>query len=218
MHWHTAVAAIHCHCLGSFMQPHLFLVETWTVHIFIYSMYFASQWPDSVTHLLQICLTDVKDANIRLILKVLSGVQWPDCHVQRTSLRWVNLCNMVCCPPGSSCKKVHTVDLRDGDDQQQCCLHHILQLIRQWGFFSQSFIVQFWWGCVFVASVSCGLAVKEQQPVWSSAALSASRLDTTDDLLHTSFGTSGYLTYCRLSVSSNPSAHSALNFGISKTL
>lgn len=54
--------------------------------------------------------------------------------------------------------------------------------------------------------------------MWSFAALSALRLDTTDDLLHTSFRTSGYLTSCRLSGSSNPSAHSALNFGISKTI
>lgn len=58
----------------------------------------------------------------------------------------------------------------------------------------------------------------QQQLVWSFAALSALRLDTTVDLLHTTFRTSAYLTYCRLSVSSSPSACSAQKFGINKTV
>ncbi len=79
--------------------------------------------------------------------------------------------------------------------------------------FFQSSIVQFWWSCV-----NCILRVlswQEQHPVWSSAA-GAHLLQGSmccvfrDGILHTLVVTSGYLSYCFLSIISNQSVHSPL--------
>ncbi len=66
-----------------------------------------------------------------------------------------------------------------------------------------------------------GLSWQERHPVWSSAAVAHLLQVSTycafrDGILHTLVVTSGYLSYCCLSIISNQSAHSPLTSDINK--
>ncbi len=69
---------------------------------------------DSITQLLQICRLHIHDANLcsttsqrcsidwDLVTVEAIWVKWTHCHVQETSLRWFELCDMVHYPAGST--------------------------------------------------------------------------------------------------------------------
>ncbi len=75
-----------------------------------------------------------------------------------------------------------------------------------------------------VASISCSCFLsswQEQHPVWSSAVVAHLLQGSTccvfrDGILHILVVTSGYLSYCCLSIISNQSAHSSLTSDINK--
>ncbi len=105
-----------------------------------------------------------------------------------------------------------TVETRQDGSMLSCSLRQILTLTcrsrnrdsSDQATFFQSSIVQFWW-----AWVNC------RHPEWSSAAvahlLQGSKCCVfRDGILHTLVITSGYLSYCCLSIISNQSAHSPL--------
>ncbi len=86
--------------------------------------------------------------------------------------------------------------------------------------FFQSSIVQFWWVCVNCI-LNAVLIWPERHPVWSSAAGVHLFQGSTccvfrDGILHTLVVTSGYLSYCCLSIISNQSVHSPLTSDINK--
>ncbi len=79
---------------------------------------FGPYWHDSITHLLQICRLHIHDANLPfhhipldwdLVTVEAIRVKWTHCHVQETSLRWFELCDIVHCPAGSSHQKMCTL-------------------------------------------------------------------------------------------------------------
>ncbi len=113
-----------------------------------------------------------------------------------------------------------TVETRQDRSMLSCSLRQILtqpseccsrnKVSSDQATFFQSSIVQFWWACancslrfLFLADRSgtrCGLCCAFR-----------------DGILHTLVVTSGYLSYCCLSIISNQSAHSPLTSDINKT-
>ncbi len=86
---------------------------------------FGPYWPDSITQLLQICRLHIHDANSLvtphpkdvlldwdLVTVEAIWVKWTHCHVQETSLRWFDLCDMVHYPAGSSIRRWYTVVIK----------------------------------------------------------------------------------------------------------
>ncbi len=78
---------------------------------------FCPYWHDSITQLLQICWLHIHDANLPfhhkcalldcdLVTVEAIWVNWTHCHVQETSLRWFELCDMVHYPAGRSHQKM----------------------------------------------------------------------------------------------------------------
>ncbi len=82
----------------------------------------------------------------------------------------------------------------------------------------QSSIVQLWWACV--NCILCFLFLADRSSTrWSSAAVAHLLQGSTccafrDGILHTLVVTSGFLSYCCLSIISNQSAHSPLTSDI----
>ncbi len=83
---------------------------------------FDPYWHDSITQLLQICRLHIHDANFPFhhIAKVLYWIEiwwlwrpiwvkWTHCHVQETSLRWFELCDMLHYSAGGSHQKMGTL-------------------------------------------------------------------------------------------------------------
>ncbi len=82
---------------------------------------FGPYWHDSIMQLLQICRLHIHDVNLPFhhIPKVLYWIEiwwleaiwgkWTHCHVQETSLRWFELCDMVHYSAGSSHQKMGTL-------------------------------------------------------------------------------------------------------------
>ncbi len=83
--------------------------------------YFGPYWHDSITQLLQVCRLHIHDVNLPFhhIPKLLYWIEiwwleaiwvkWTHCHVQETSLRWFELCDMVHYPAGISHQKMGTL-------------------------------------------------------------------------------------------------------------
>ncbi len=120
-----------------------------------------------------------------------------------------------------------TVETRQDGSMLSCSLRQILTLLSQKksrlirpGDVFQSSTVQFWWACVncrlrflFLSDRSgsrCGLLLLE------SICFRVRRVAFRDGILHTLVVTSGYLSYCCLSIISNQSAHSPLTSDINK--
>ncbi len=85
----------------------------------------------------------------------------------------------------------------------------------------QSSIVQFWWACANCILRFLFLSDRSGTLVWSSAVVAHLLQGSTcctfrDGILHTLVVTSGYLSYCCLSIISNQSAHSPLTSDINK--
>ncbi len=74
---------------------------------------FGPYWPDGITQLLQSCRLHIHDVNDPkgalldwdLVTVEAIWVKWTHCHVQETSLRWFELCDMVHYPAGSSIRR-----------------------------------------------------------------------------------------------------------------
>ncbi len=93
---------------------------------------FGPYWHGSITQLLQICQLHIHDANLPfyhhpkyalldwdLVTVEAIWVKWTYCHVQETSLRWFELCDMLHYPAGISHQKMVQCSQRDGHGQQQ---------------------------------------------------------------------------------------------------
>ncbi len=117
-----------------------------------------------------------------------------------------------------------TIETRQDGSMLSCSLCQILTLPSECrsrnqdssdqATFFQSSIVQFWWACVNYILRFLFLAYRSAL-VWSSAAvahlLQGSMCCTfRDGILHTLVVTSGYLSYCCLSIISNQTANSPL--------
>ncbi len=104
---------------------------------------FGPYWHDSITQLLQICRLHIHDVNLPFhhIPKVLYWIEiwwleviwvkWTHCHVQETSLRWFELCDMVHYPAGSSIRRwVHCshkgMDMVSNNTQVGCGVYTLL--------------------------------------------------------------------------------------------
>ncbi len=120
-----------------------------------------------------------------------------------------------------------TIETRQDGSMLSCSLHQILTLPSECcsrnrdssdqATFFQSSIVQFCWACanLFGEPPFPVLGWQERHPVWSSAAEAHLLQGSTcrvfrDGILHTLVVTSGYLSYCCLSIISNQSAHSPM--------
>ncbi len=97
---------------------------------------FGPYWHDSITQLLQICRLHIHELNLtfhpkgalldwELVTMETIWVKWTHFHVQETSLRWFELCDMVHYPAGSSHQKmVHCshkgMDMVSNNTQVSC--------------------------------------------------------------------------------------------------
>ncbi len=124
-----------------------------------------------------------------------------------------------------------TIETRQDGSMLSCSLRQILTLTSECRSrnrdssdqvtFYQSSTVQFWWACANCSFRFLFLADRSGTPVWSSAAVAHLLQGSTycvfrDGILYTLVVTSGYLSYCCLSIISNQSAHSLLTTDINK--
>ncbi len=77
---------------------------------------FGLYWHESITQLQQICRLHIHDANLPFhhIPKTVEAIweKWTHCHVQETSLRLFELCDMVHYPAGSTSEDGYTVVIK----------------------------------------------------------------------------------------------------------
>ncbi len=125
---------------------------------------FGPYWHDSITQLLQICRLHIHESLVPphpkgalldwdLVTVEAIWVKWTHCHVQETSLRWFELCDIVHYPARSSHQKmnrwdkagwIHAFMFFTPDSDPTIYRSRNRDSSDQATFF-QSSVVQFWW-------------------------------------------------------------------------